>query len=93
MGGLGGTEMTKWRPAESKSEARRLIEQGGIRIHWPNGTRKAPPNGFIDPRDIPDGGLVISRAKRYFMRLLPPEPIILEDLLVRDVDTGRTDHD
>ncbi len=51
--------------AASKGEARRLIDQGGVRI---NGEKATAANAELE---IPADGLLIQVGKRKFLRLLP----------------------
>jgi len=54
--------LVKTELALSKSEARRLIEQGAVRL---NGEKKTNPNEIIEIK----GGLLLQVGKRHFLRL------------------------
>lgn len=51
---------------KSKSEARRLINQGGGYI---NGVRIEDPNQIIDYKDVIDGKILLRAGKKRFMLL------------------------
>ncbi|MCL1803134.1 MAG: tyrosine--tRNA ligase [Eubacteriaceae bacterium] len=53
--------------ASSKSEARRLIEQGGIRI---NSEKAADPAQIVQPKDFEQGYAILQKGKRVFIRAL-----------------------
>ena len=52
--------------APSKSEARRLITQGGISI---NREKILDPNKMVDDNMINDGSIIVGKGKKVFIKI------------------------
>ena len=52
--------------APSKSEARRLITQGGISI---NREKVLDPNKMVDDNMINDGSIIVGKGKKVFIKI------------------------
>lgn len=53
--------------AKSKSEVRRLLQQGGIYL---NNVRMQQEQNMVTPSDITDGGFVVRKGKKNYMKVL-----------------------